>query len=81
MQVINCPLCGKIFKTESLDDVCDNCKEKYYEDFDKIRDYLYSNPNKNIVEVSIATGLSMENIKMFLKAGSLVSIEKKEDED
>jgi len=73
MSSTNCPVCGKIFDKQGFYEVCEDCFAQYETDFDKVRDYLYSHPNKNILEVSNATGISIDKIRTFLRQGRLTS--------
>jgi flagellar operon protein (TIGR03826 family) len=70
MDVRNCKRCGKIYNyTGSA--VCGNCLRQEQEDFEKIREYLFKNPNSSTAEVSEATGIELKVISRFLKEGRL----------
>lgn len=70
MDVRNCKRCGKIYNyTGSA--VCNNCLRQEQEDFEKIRDYLFRNPNSSAAEVSEALGIELKVISRFLKEGRL----------
>lgn len=73
MSYTNCPLCGKLFVKRDFYEVCENCFDQHESDFDKVRDYLYTFSNKNILEVSNATGVSVEKIREFIRQGRLSS--------
>lgn len=73
MSFCNCPICGRLFTKQGFYEVCESCFAENQSDFDKVREYLYQNPNKNILEVAKATGLSMDKIKEFLRQGRLTS--------
>ncbi|OGO77077.1 MAG: hypothetical protein A2Y23_04790 [Clostridiales bacterium GWB2_37_7] len=73
MCYVNCPICGKLFDKHGFYEVCQNCFSQNETDFDKVRDYLYNNPNKNILEVAGATGVPLEKIREFLRQGRLTS--------
>ena len=73
MSYTNCPICGKLFNKQGYSEVCENCFSKHESDFEKVRDYLYSFPNKNILEVASATGVTIENIREFIRQGRLSS--------
>lgn len=60
-----------------MSDVCPACSEKYESDFRLIREYLYDNPNRNIAEVSEATGVSAEKIKIYLRNDRLEAVNNK----
>mgnify|MGYP001950325701 FL=1 len=70
MDVRNCKRCGKIYNyTGSA--VCNNCLRQEQEDFEKVREYLFNNPNSSAMEVSEATGIELKVISRFLKEGRL----------
>jgi flagellar operon protein (TIGR03826 family) len=70
MDVRNCKRCGKIYNyTGSA--VCGNCLRQEQEDFEKIREYLFRNPNSSTAEVSEATGVELKVISRFLKEGRI----------
>lgn len=70
MDVRNCKRCGKIYNyTGSA--VCNNCLRQEQEDFEKIREYLFRNPNSSAAEVSEALGIELKVISRFLKEGRL----------
>ncbi len=70
MDVRNCKRCGKIYNYMGSA-VCNNCLQQEQEDFDKIREYLFKNPNSSTAEVSEATGIELKVISRFLKEGRL----------
>ncbi len=70
MDVRNCKRCGKIYNYTG-GAVCNNCLQQEQEDFEKIRDYLFNNPNSSTAEVSEATGIELKVISRFLKEGRL----------
>jgi hypothetical protein len=71
MASTNCPICGRLFHKQGFLEVCQSCFAQNEIDFNKVRDYLYSFPNKNILDVSYATGISVEKIREFLRQGRL----------
>lgn len=73
MSFENCPICGKLFEKHGFYEVCSNCFQKNQNDFSKVRDFLYTNPNKNIMEVAVATGVSIEKIREFIRQGRISS--------
>lgn len=76
MAVRNCPICNRIFEDMGARDVCANCYTENESDINKVKDYLYLHPNNSIVEVSEATGVSIQKLKRFLQSERLVSVEK-----
>lgn len=73
MSYKNCPVCGKLFDGQALYEVCSDCFEQNQNEFSKVRDYLYANPNKNILEIADATGVSINTIREFMRQGRLNS--------
>jgi hypothetical protein len=72
MDIRNCKRCGKIYSYTGVE-VCPNCLAIEQEDFSKVRDYLYQNPNSTIPEVSEATGVDVRVITRFLREGRIES--------
>lgn len=70
MDVRNCKRCGKIYNYTGSG-VCNNCLRQEQEDFEKVREYLFNNPNSTTAEVSEATGIELKVISRFLKEGRL----------
>ncbi|HYF82191.1 MAG TPA: hypothetical protein VEB00_04070 [Clostridia bacterium] len=76
MAVRNCPICSRIFEDMGAQEVCGSCYTENESDINKVKDYLYLHPNNSIIEVSEATGVSIQKLKRFLQSERLVSIEK-----
>lgn len=72
MDVRNCKRCGKIYNYTGSG-VCNNCLQQEQGDFEKIREFLFKNPNSSVAEVSEATGIELKVISRFLKEGRLES--------
>lgn len=75
MAVKNCPICGRIFNDLDISEVCTNCYAENEEEFKRVKEYLYDFPNQNIVQISEATGVSIEKIKRFLRNDRLVAVD------
>jgi hypothetical protein len=73
MSYTNCRICGKFFDQQGFYEVCLDCFAQNEINFDKVRDYLYSYPNKNMLEVSAATGISIDQIREYIRQGRLTS--------
>lgn len=76
MAVRNCPLCSRIFEDMGVQEVCPNCFTENESELRKVKDYLYLHPNNSIVEVSEATGVSIQKLKRFLQNERLIAVEK-----
>lgn len=69
-QVRQCKQCNKLFYSFGPV-VCPDCIEKNEKDFEKVRDYIYENPQANVVEIAQETGVSEKVILAYLKEGRL----------
>jgi hypothetical protein len=76
MSARNCPLCGRIFEDMGIQEVCASCFAENESELKKVKDYVYLHPNNSIIEVSEATGVSIEKLKRFLKNERLIAVEK-----
>lgn len=76
MAARNCPICNRIFEDMGIQDVCVNCFTENEAEIHKVKDYLYRHPNNSIIEVSEATGVSIQKLKRFLQAERLIAVEK-----
>lgn len=70
MELRNCPRCGKLFGYFN-DPVCPECLKADEEELRKIKDYLANHPNAPVPEVVEKTGVSLEKVRNFLRAGRL----------
>ncbi|MEJ6950161.1 TIGR03826 family flagellar region protein [Natronospora cellulosivora (SeqCode)] len=73
MDLRNCPQCGKLFAYDGTSKVCNVCRSSEENDFEKVRDYLWDNPNATIEEVHTATEVERELIIKFVREGRLVA--------
>ena len=67
----NCKRCKKIFMHAVGPQLCDLCKQKEEEDFEKVRKFLRDYPGATIQEVSKATEVSAQLIYRFLRDGRI----------
>ncbi|WP_026895472.1 TIGR03826 family flagellar region protein [Clostridiisalibacter paucivorans] len=70
MDVRNCRKCGKIYQYDGFK-ICPTCRKEDEIDFQKVKDYLYDNPNATIQMVSEETEVSEKKILRYLKEGRL----------
>lgn len=70
MDIRNCRQCGGIYVYDNFN-ICPKCRKQEEEDFQKVKKYLYENPDANISEVSEETGVETKKIISFLKQGRL----------
>lgn len=71
MEPRNCRRCGRMFGYMGGIPICDHCKQKDEEDFQKVRQYLKEQPGASMKEVSEACEVSVEKITRFLREGRL----------
>ncbi len=71
MNLRNCPVCGNLF-VYTFKNMCPDCVKKDEDDFKKVRDYIYKNPNAAIEEISEKTGIDTKKMLEFLRDGRLV---------
>ncbi|MDD3840300.1 MAG: MerR family transcriptional regulator [Clostridia bacterium] len=70
MNIRNCKQCGKIYAYTGSD-LCPVCRKEEDDMFDKVREYIYSHPGANTLEVSEETGVEEKIILKFLREGRL----------
>lgn len=70
---ISCEKCGSAeIEFKGLGEYeCKDCGFKMYDDFGKIRAYLENHRGANQSEVSLATGVSVNKIRQFLREGRI----------
>lgn len=71
MEPRNCRRCGKMFGYTSGMPICDACKRKDEEDFQRVRQYLKENPGARMREVAEACEVSVEKVTRYLREGRL----------
>lgn len=70
MNVKNCKKCGKIYNYDGFP-ICYHCRKEEDELFQRVREYIYDNPQATIHVVSEETGVSTKKILSFLRQGRL----------
>jgi len=73
MDLRNCPRCGKIFAYDGKNKICNVCKNSEENEFQKVKDFLWDNPNATIEEVHNATEVERDLIIKFVREGRLVA--------
>lgn len=71
MDLINCKLCGKLFKNDQ-DILCKKCSEKLNNPYKKIKNYLYSHGESTILELAEATGISKSLVLKYIREGRFI---------
>ncbi len=67
MDVKNCKKCGKIFNYISGPVICPQCVEKSEEDFQKVKEYITSNPGTTVAATADACEVEVAQIKQWLR--------------
>ncbi|RDU22074.1 flagellar protein [Anaerosacchariphilus polymeriproducens] len=84
MDVRNCRECGRLFNYIGGIKLCPDCIEALEKKFADVKEYIYQNENCGIREVSDAVGVSVAQIKQWVreerlifssKAGSVIECE------
>lgn len=71
MELRNCKRCGKMYTYVTGIPICDQCKQKDEDDFQKVKKYINENRNSSMKEISEACEVSVEKITRFLREGRL----------
>ena len=66
----NCARCGKVHQYPSK--YCKECLEDMQETFEKVRNYLYANPNATVEQVHVNTGVERKRIREFIREDKLI---------
>lgn len=72
MKLINCKECGKLFSSTGKK-VCPDCRQSEEEKFEKVKDYLWDNPNSTALKVAKETGVEKELIIKFMREDRLAA--------
>ncbi|MFP4662668.1 MAG: flagellar protein [Halanaerobiales bacterium] len=73
MDLRNCPQCGKLFAYDGRNKVCQVCRNNEESDYEKVKEYLWDNPNASIEKVHLETEVERELIIKFIRDGRLVA--------
>lgn len=71
-QLKNCPKCGRLY-TYVNRFLCPACIEEEEQEFEQIKEYIYSHPGANTIEVAAATDIDEDKIVKFIRQGRLQS--------
>ena len=65
-----CPICEEVMEYDGMGQyICENCGTKDYDDFGRVREYLYENGMAKLEDISEATEVSVEKIQQFIDEG------------
>jgi len=79
MDVKNCKGCNRLFQYIGGPPLCPACREELENKFAEVKEYIYQNRGTSIAEVSEATGVSVKQIKQWIREDRLVLSEATED--
>ena len=68
-KIRNCVQCGRVFLSQDREDLCAECKEKFYELEKIVVDYVKEHRGVSMTEVSEATGVSKKLIQRMAREG------------
>ncbi|WP_248925353.1 flagellar protein [Paenibacillus hamazuiensis] len=74
LMVANCPKCGKVFQ-KNLRNMCQDCMRAVDGDFQKCYSYLRMNRKATTEELNRDTGVSVQQITLFIKDNRLPLID------
>lgn len=58
-----CQVCGRVFPYPGFGpDICQTCRQRDQEEFDKVRDYLSDHEHSSVVQTSIDTGIPVKKL-------------------
>lgn len=67
MDVRNCKDCGKIFNYLSGAPLCPACMKKLDDKYSIVKEYIYDNPGASIQQVSEENGVSVGQLKKWVR--------------
>lgn len=70
MEIRNCPDCGKIFAYTNIN-LCPVCIQAEEEEFQRVKEYLYKNPQTGVHDLAEVTEVEEYKILRWLKIGRL----------
>jgi hypothetical protein len=71
MPVMNCRACGNPFNGGLNEPLCQSCKEREIQMFQKVRDYLREHPTATVEEIAEGTEVDSRIIMRFINQGRL----------
>ena len=75
MPLLNCKICGQVFESPGLKNVCRKCQEIEEKEYEKVRQFVKDNPKVPMNVVSEETGVPVDKINKFLRYGLLEKAE------
>ena len=71
MEVRNCKNCGRLFNYMGKT-LCPECLKSREDEFQIAKDYIRNNPNCGVADVSEATGISVHQIRQWIREERLI---------
>lgn len=71
MEVKTCRRCGGLFHHIVGPPLCQSCKRKEEDDFQRVKAYLYDNPGAPMATVCEETNVTVKQVKNYLREGRL----------
>ena len=75
MPLLNCKICGQVFDSPGLKNICRKCQEIEEKEYEKVRQYVKDNPKVPMNVVAEETGVPVDKISKFLRYGLLEKAE------
>ncbi|WP_026506891.1 flagellar protein [Butyrivibrio sp. MC2013] len=72
MNLRNCPKCGKMFNYVAGPPICDDCRKRMEDDFQKVKTYIQENPLATLKEISEANEVKVGQIKEWIRQERLM---------
>ena len=71
MEVKSCKRCGVLFHHVVGAPLCQKCKKKVEEDFQRVKEYLYEYPGAAMATVCEELDVTVRQVKQYLREGRL----------
>ena len=71
MEVKTCRRCNALFHHVVGPPLCQKCKKKDEEDFQRVKEYLYENPGAAMATVCEVLDVSVRQVRQYLREGRL----------
>lgn len=72
MNLRNCPKCGRMFNFVEAPAICDACKRKLEEDFQRVKQYIEENPTASMKQISEDNQVSNKIIQQWIREERLM---------
>lgn len=67
MDVRNCSKCGRLFNYIGGQPICEACKERLEDDFQKVKEYIYENPKACMQDICDANDVTTNQIRQWIR--------------